>query len=110
MIQKSVKVEYITREYLKRHRLKEIIEELVQKIVKGSVIVLEEDLPPQVQTELIIRILNFVDTNFFGIDLKRLNGSFSKRKVVTVIYPKNREIDLNIYGSPERFGISIKVP
>ncbi len=108
MAPEQVKVEYVTKEYLKKQNENSFIQYLVTKILDGSVIVLEGGLNPVAQARLLMEVLNYINSRFFGIDMRTIDN-FSKKNKITVIYPKSRDMDLRVQESAGRFSLIIHV-
>jgi len=102
----DISIEYVTRDYVRRQSVNSFLGDLIKKLLKGKIVVLEGVLNPSIQAKLLLEILRYVDTYFFGIDFKTVDGIRSKRKL-TIIYPKVKDRELKIEGTSEHLCLSI---
>ncbi len=101
-----LKVEYITRDYLKRIRNNGLIQFLLNRILDNSVVILEGSLNPLLQSELLMEIFNYTDMQFFGVDIKTIK-KFSKREI-TIIYPRRKDWELDIRATIDYLSLVVK--
>ncbi len=102
----ALRVEYITRDYLKRLHGNKLIQLLVSRLLDNSIIIMEGVLNPLTQSELLMRILNYINMQFFGIDIKTIK-KFS-RKEITIIYPKKKDLDLDIQATFDYLSLVVR--
>ena len=102
----SLRVEYITKNYLKKLHENKLIPFLVSRLLENSIIILEGALNPLAQSELLMRVLNYINMQFFGIDIKTIK-KFSKKEI-TIIYPKKKDLDLDIQASFDYLSLIVR--
>lgn len=106
MRQEALRIEYLTKNFLKKLHENELVPFLVSKLLENSIIILEGALNPLTQSELLMRIFNYVNMQFFGIDIKTVS-QFSKKEI-TIIYPKKRNLSLDIQASIGYLSLIVK--
>lgn len=105
-MQKLLKVEYVTKDYLKKLRGNKLTQFLVNKILDDSIIILEGSLNPLMQSELLMKVFNYIDMQFYGIDIKTIK-KFAKREI-TIIYPRKRDLNLDIHASFDHLSLVVR--
>lgn len=104
----EIQLDFISSDFLTTKRSIEKIDFIIQKIKKNVIVVLEEGLSPQEETELIETTMREIDTkDFHGIEFYRIDHAPTGLRDKIANYISGRKTGLTIVG-PTRMVETIK--